>query len=117
MAKIQHYKDIEGTRIDNESAKGVLGRVVVGKRDGARNFYMRVFEIYPGGNTPMHAHAWEHEMFIHSGEGEIFGNGKWNPVRPGGIIFVPPDETHQIRNRGTDPLVFACLIPAEAPEL
>src|SRR4030042_2617973 len=115
--KIIKYADITPTRFDNEMAKGVAGRVVVGNNDGANNFCMRIFEIAPGGNTPKHAHAWEHEMFIHAGIGQIYGNGKWNQIRPGTIIFMPPNEEHQIRNTGKELLILACLVPSIAPEL
>jgi quercetin dioxygenase-like cupin family protein len=115
--KIINYTSIAPTHFDNDQAKGVDGRVVVGKADGANNFCMRIFEIAAGGNTPRHAHAWEHEMFIHSGVGEIFGNGKWNPISSGNVIFMPPSEEHQVRNTGNDLLILACLVPSIAPEL
>jgi quercetin dioxygenase-like cupin family protein len=115
--KIIKYADIKPTHFDNDQAKGVAGRVVVGKKDGANNFCMRIFEIAPGGNTPKHAHAWEHEMFIHSGQGEIYGNGKWNPIQPGNVVFVPRDEEHQIQNTGSKLLILVCLVPSTAPEL
>jgi quercetin dioxygenase-like cupin family protein len=115
--KIINYTYVVPTNFDNDQAKGVAGRVVVGKADGASNFCMRIFEIAPGGNTPKHAHPWEHEMFIHAGSGEIFGNGKWNPVAPGTVIFMPPDEEHQVRNIGKELLILACLVPSIAPEL
>jgi len=115
--KIIKYTSVKPTHYGNDQAKGVAGRVVVGKKDGANNFCMRIFEIAPGGNTPKHAHAWEHEMFIHAGQGEIYGNGKWNPVKPGTVIFMPPNEEHQIRNTGSKLLILACLVPSIAPEL
>ena len=115
--KIINYTSINPTLIDNDQAKGIAGRVVIGKNDGANNFCMRIFEIAPGGNTPKHDHAWEHEMFIHAGVGEIFGNGKWGPVKPGTIIFMPPNEEHQVRNPGKELLILACLVPSIAPEL
>ena len=115
--KIIQYKDIPPVRIDNDAARGVAARVVIGKTDGADHFCMRIFEIAPGGYSPRHAHAWEHEILFHSGEGEAYGNGAWQKVTPGAALFVAPDEEHQIRNTGTDVLVFACLIPAGVPEL
>lgn len=78
---------------------------------------MRVFEIAAGGNSPRHSHDWEHEVFVHSGEGEFYGNGKWNPVTAGNVVFIPGNEEHQIRNIGTEKLIFVCLIPSGAPEL
>jgi len=115
--KIIRFTDVEPTRFDNEVAKGVAGRVLVGKADGAPNFCMRTFEVAPGGHTPKHAHAWEHEMFFHAGEGELFGDGKWTPVSAGCAAFVPGNAEHQIRNTGDKPLVLLCLVPSGAPEL
>ncbi len=115
--KIVNYKEIEPTRFDNEVAKGVAGRVVIGKADGADNFCMRVFELEGNGHTPCHTHDWEHEIFFHSGRGEVLSNGRWTPVSPGTAVLIPGNEEHQIRNHGDEPLVFVCLVPAGAPEL
>ncbi len=114
---IREFTDIEPTHFDNEKAKGVAARVVIGKKDGAENFFMRVFVISPGGNTPGHSHDWEHEMFIHSGEGAIYLDGRWAPLRSGSVVFVPGNEEHQIKNTGGEPLTVVCLVPAKAPEL
>ncbi len=115
--KALQYAEVEATHFDNEKAKGVAARVVIGKADGAENFCMRVFEISSGGNTPMHSHDWEHEMFIHAGAGEVFGSGRWNSVKAGNAVFIPGNEQHQIRNTGKDKLVVVCLVPSKAPEL
>jgi quercetin dioxygenase-like cupin family protein len=115
--KIIPYTDVKATHFDNDKAKGVAGRVVIGKNDGANNFCMRVFEVSAGGHTPKHSHEWEHEIFFHAGEGEIFNKGQWKPVKAGNVAFVPGNEEHQIRNSGKALLVFACLIPSTAPEL
>jgi quercetin dioxygenase-like cupin family protein len=111
------YASATPTLFNSEVAKGIAARVVIGKADGAENFYMRVFEIAPGGNTPLHTHAWEHEMFIHAGAGEVFGNGCWHPVQAGNVVFIPGHEEHQIRNPNQELLVVVCLVPASAPEL
>jgi quercetin dioxygenase-like cupin family protein len=115
--KIIHYTSVTPTHLDNEQVKGVSGRVVIGKKDDANNFCMRIFEIAPGGHTPKHTHAWEHEIFIHAGVGEVYGQGKWHPIRAGSVIFAKANEEHQIRNAGKELLIFACLIPSGAPEL
>jgi len=115
--KITQYADITATHINNDKVKGVAARVVIGKDDGANNFCMRVFEIASGGNTPKHAHDWEHEMFIHAGEGEVYNKGQWNRVNAGTIVFIPGNEEHQIRNAGKELLAVVCLVPSKAPEL
>jgi quercetin dioxygenase-like cupin family protein len=115
--KMKRYPDVQATYFDKPDIKRVAARVVIGKHDGANNFCMRVFDISPGGHTPKHTHDWEHEMFVHAGEGEIYGNGRWNPVQSGNVLFVPPNEEHQIRNPGRESLIIVCLVPSHAPEL
>jgi len=114
--KIIKYCDVPPTHFDNEKAKGVDGRVVIGQADGAP-FTMRVFEIEAGGHTPFHIHAWEHEMFFHMGNGQLYSDGHWNNVSAGSVVFVPSQAEHQIRNTGHEPLVLVCLVPQGAPEL
>jgi len=117
MMKVVHYAAVEATHYNNDQAQGVAARAVIGKADKADNFYMRVFEISAGGHTPKHAHPWEHEMFIHHGEGEVYGNGRWNRVNTGNVLFIACNEEHQIRNSGKDTLIVVCLVPVNAPEL
>ena len=116
MKKIE-YKDATPTLIDNDVAKGISGRVVIGKEDGAENFCMRVFEVAENGHTPKHIHDWEHQIFFHSGNGEVFHDNKWHPVKAGSVVFIPGGEEHQIKNISKEPLVFVCLVPKSAPEL
>ncbi|RLB79522.1 MAG: cupin domain-containing protein [Deltaproteobacteria bacterium] len=115
--KIIHYSEAEPKRFDTDTVKGITGRLVIGKSDGANNFCMRFFELSEGGYSPKHAHEWEHEIIIHSGKGEVLSQDKWIPVTKGHVIFIPGNEEHQIRNASQHSLVFACLIPAGPPEL
>ncbi len=115
--KVMHYSEIESKKFEADGVKGVTGRVVIGEADGAENFCMRIFKLEAGGFSPRHSHEWEHEIFVHSGNGEVFRDGGWTPVTAGNIIFIPGNEEHQIRNNGSDTFVFVCLIPSGAPEL
>ncbi len=115
--KAVRYTELTPTLFDDGKARRVAGRVGVGKADGATNFWLRVFEIGEGGHTPRHSHPWEHEMFYHSGRGEVLCDGKWTPVQAGSVVFVPPGAEHQVRNTGTEPLVLVCLVPPAAPEI
>ena len=115
--KLIKYTDETPTLYNGEKAKGIAGRVVIGKKDGASNFCMRVFEVAQGGNTARHSHEWEHEVFFHAGEGEVLGNSEWHKVKAGSVMLMPGNEEHQIRNTGKDPLVFVCLVPSTAPEM
>ena len=115
--KIQHYSEIQSTKFGAPGVKGTTGRVAIGKADGADNFCMRVFELEKNGYSPRHTHDWEHEIFIHHGNGEVYQEGRWIPVVAGSTIFIPGNEEHQLRNAGDQNFVFVCVIPAGAPEL
>lgn len=115
--KIQKTSDATPTYFDSDAARGVTGRVLIGKEDGADNFCMRIFELARGGYSPRHSHEWEHEIFIHSGKGEVFRNGEWVSIESGCAIFIPGNEEHQLKNTGDHPFVFVCLIPSGAPEM
>jgi quercetin dioxygenase-like cupin family protein len=115
--KIMPYSNAKANFFDGDQVKGVTGRVLVGQADGAEKFCMRVFEIASGGYTPKHSHDWEHEIFVHSGEGAVFNGGEWVRVSSGTALFIQPNEVHQIKNVGEGPFVFVCLIPSGVPEI
>lgn len=111
--KAVHYSDVPAEDPGGET-RGVTIKWVISGQDGAPNFYMRVFEIEPGGYSPLHSHAWEHEIFILSGEGEIVQEDGRIKVVPGTAIFILPEETHQIRNPGREVLRLICLVPSSS---
>ena len=105
------YDEIPLKDVDMEGCRGIKMRVLVGPDDGAANFFMRRFDLEPGGCTPRHAHAWEHETYILEGEGTVFGNGEEKPMKAGDVIYVPPEEEHQFIASPDGTLAFICLIP------
>jgi quercetin dioxygenase-like cupin family protein len=109
--KIVHYTDVPAENPGGET-RGVTIRWVISEEDGAPNYYMRVFDIAPGGYSPLHRHPWEHEVYILSGEGEIVQEDGSTSVSPGTAVFIPGDELHQIRNPGEEILRFICTIPS-----
>jgi quercetin dioxygenase-like cupin family protein len=109
--KIVHYADVPAENPGGET-QGVTIRWVISEEDGAPNYYMRVFEIAPGGHSPQHRHPWEHEIYILSGEGEMVGEDGTTVVGPGTAAFIPGEELHQIRNPGGQLLRFICTIPS-----
>ncbi len=115
--KTVKYTDIEPVEFDSDVVKGVEGRVLIGKDDGAENFCMRVFEIAANGHTPRDSHEWEHEIFTHLGKGEVLLKDKWHPMSPGTAIFIPENIEHQMKNTNDEPLVVVCLVPLGVSEL
>ena len=54
--KVKNYLEVEPTEYTDQ-AKGVSIRVLIGEKEGAPNFIMRLFDLEPQGYTPRHAHS------------------------------------------------------------
>jgi len=91
----------------------VLKRVLIGPRDGAPNFVMRLFTMKPDASTEYHSHPWEHEIFVVEGELEVIQKDKKTRVEKGTYIFVEPNEEHQFHNVYDGETSFICVIPKE----
>ncbi len=109
---VGRWGDVEGKEVTEAGANGVTIRVLMGENVGAPNFVLRHFEVAPGGHTPFHGHAWEHEVFVLSGKGRIKRGDGATEVAAGSFVFVPPDEEHAFENAGPGVFSFLCVIPA-----
>lgn len=108
--KVFHYTKIEAEDAGEGSLK-LKVRWLITKDLGAENFAMRLFEMKPGGHSPLHAHPWEHEVFILEGKGIVTDGKEMQKFGAGDVIFIPPNEKHQFKNNGDKTLKFLCLIP------
>ena len=108
---IKNEKEIEGAKLDDDKMKNVLKRVLIGPEDGFKGYYMRSFELGPGGYTPEHKHDWPHIFYVVSGRGIIRINGKDNFAIEGTHGFIPSNELHQFLNNDEVPLKFICIVP------
>lgn len=108
--KVVHYTDVEAKDAGEGTSKLIV-RWLIAKETGAPNFAMRMFEMEPDGHTPLHNHPWEHEIFILEGEGAAFDGVEERAIKAGDAIFIPPNERHQIRNKGGKTMKLLCLIP------
>ena len=70
--------------------------------------------LAPGAATVPHFHPQTEEIYyITHGRGEMVVNGVTKSVAVGDAIAIPPGQTHQITNRGTEMLRFLCMcVPA-----
>jgi quercetin dioxygenase-like cupin family protein len=106
-----HYKEVPPDLVGEEGAMGLTIRWVISEQDGAPNFSMRVFEVEPGGYSPLHQHPWEHEVFVLKGRGILMEGQTGVPISKGDVIFIPGGEQHQLRNPFGEHLEFICLVP------
>jgi quercetin dioxygenase-like cupin family protein len=100
MMKHINYSDVEGQKVEEGGAHGVTIRTVIGAQDGAPNFSMRVISFEAEGATPIHSHAWEHEVFILKGQGSVEVDGKTVSLKPGDVVFIPGNSQHCFRSDG-----------------
>lgn len=110
---IKKSGEVEKLKIDAPGAENVWIRWLIGGNDAAPNFYLRMFEVDPGGHTPAHAHPWEHEVFILEGKGKINTTEKSFPVQAGFLALISPGEHHQFENSGESTFKFLCIIPRD----
>jgi len=110
--KIFNYQNVEAKNAD-EGASKLKVRWLITKEMGAPNFAMRLFEMEPKGRSPFHSHPWEHEVFILEGEGLVVSEEGEKKFRAGDVIFILPNEKHQLKNNGEKTVKFLCLVPLQ----
>jgi quercetin dioxygenase-like cupin family protein len=89
----------------------VVKRILIGEKDGAPGFTMRLFTLQPGASTPYHNHSWEHEVFVLEGKLKIRSKNGEEVIESGSFVFVEPDEEHQFVNIDDGPSSFICVVP------
>ena len=110
---VKTYSEVPAEEVTMAGAENVTIRWLLGKDSPAPNFYLRLFEVKPGGHSPYHTHAAEHEIFILEGRGHVHAKGRSFPVSAGSFALVEPNEEHQFENTGDTVLKFLCLVPRE----
>ena len=109
--KVEDSRNIAKNPVEVDGAKDAEMRLLISEADGAANFAMRMFELQPGGHTPLHAHAHEHEVFVLEGQGVFVCEGQEHEFGAEYVIFAPPNKEHRFKNTGDSILRMLCLIP------
>jgi len=112
--KVNASEAVLSKPVEMPGAHACSVRWLLSESDGTPTFAMREFEVAPGGYTPRHSHDYEHEVFILSGSGVVSEGDKQHKLTAGDVVFVQPNEVHQFRNTGSQPMRFLCLIPNSA---
>ena len=78
--------------------KGVEIAKLAGRDDGSP-VGSSILKIGNGTEIPVHIHEQSIDsIFCVKGSGEIFRDGKWQPLRQGDYCLVPAGEEHGVRN-------------------
>jgi quercetin dioxygenase-like cupin family protein len=96
--------------------EGIGIRWVIGPKDDAPNFALRIIEIQPGITFTPHHHPYEHEIYVLEGRGVLLDKegDEAAAMKPGVALLVPPNELHGYRNDGQAILKFICVIPLQS---
>lgn len=110
MTKITKDGEAESKKAEEaEGAKKTTKEVLIGPEEGPPNFAMRRFTLKSDGQSPLHTHEWEHEVYVLEGEGRVITEDGPRNIKPGDAVYVEPGEKHQFKTeRG---LVFLCMVP------
>ncbi len=97
--KIPGVQDWEGADLvtyDKPTVRGVSKRVLIGPKDGAEGFFLRYFEVQPGGHSAHEQHPEVHQVFVAKGRGRVLIGDTWHPIAEGDVVFIGPNELHQL---------------------
>lgn len=107
---MQKADSVARKKVRDEGAKKVTIQLLIDKHK-ARTFVMRRFFVERGGETPLHEHSWEHEVYILKGYGIVTDGKVKHKIGPNTVVYVPPNQKHQFKNIGRSTFSFLCLIP------
>lgn len=89
---------------------GVRRLELIGQHGEKTAFDLRYFEIESGGYTSLEKHGHTHVIIAVRGSGEIMAADRRDAIKPLDIAYIAPMEIHQIRNNGTEPFGFFCIV-------
>jgi quercetin dioxygenase-like cupin family protein len=108
---IRDALQVDKLQVQSPGAENVTIQWLVDDKHAAPSFSMRRFVIASAGCTPEHTHGWEHEVYVLSGRGLLVTAEGEQALHPDMAVLVLPDELHQFRCLGPEPLEFLCLVP------
>ncbi len=126
MSIIHRFKGLWGerfrwdgarTRTYSQGATGATETWLIGKAEQAGNFAMRYYELEPGGHSREERHPYDHGILFLRGNGQVTLGDEVHAVTRGDVVYIDPDETHQIINNGDEMLGWLCIIPARRQKL
>jgi len=111
---MRHFYHTEITLEDIAApAVGAKRRWLIDATMGAPNFTLAEVEVKPGGSTDHHSHPYEHAMLILEGTGEVVESTGTSPITPWEVLYITPNEYHQIKNTGEKILRFLLVEPVQ----
>jgi len=91
-----HESEVAAVSLPGREHKMIIGP---GRFGDAKNMCFGVADFPPRRHAPPHVHEQAEEiLYVLTGSGEFYFDGKPEPVRPGSCVYVPAGVTHSINN-------------------
>ncbi len=91
---------------------GASRQVLIGKRGERVAFHLRYFELEPGGYTSLERHRHAHVVIGVRGRGQVRIGDQEHPLAPHDLIYIGPEQAHQLRGAGRTKFGFFCIVNA-----
>lgn len=105
--KTERYKPKGGDWAD------IIRHVIIGNHGETTRFHLRYFEISPGGYSSYEKHRHEHVVICVRGKGRVLTGKKRHTIKFLDIIYIAPEEPHQLSNPFDEPFGFFCIVNAK----
>jgi quercetin dioxygenase-like cupin family protein len=99
-------------RYGNGASEGASETWLIGKAEQAQNFALRYYELEGGGHSRKETHAHDHGILFLRGAGHVLIENDVHGVAEGDVVYIAPNEPHQIINTSDEVLGWLCIIPA-----
>jgi ribulose-bisphosphate carboxylase large chain len=94
-------------------AAGLVRNIIVGSHGESTPFELRYFEMGPGCSSESARHPLEHVVIGVRGKGKAVVGERTIDLNPLDVLYIAPDDIHQISNREEQPFGFFCIVSAE----
>jgi quercetin dioxygenase-like cupin family protein len=88
--------------VGTRSLRNLKGKVV-------KDLDLRIFEVQPGTDNPLHTHAYSHDLFVIRGTGLVRLEDREQRVGEGDVVFITSYEPHAFVNDSDEALQFLCM--------
>ncbi|MEN2994733.1 MAG: cupin domain-containing protein [Thermodesulfovibrio sp.] len=99
------YKDTQGNW-------AFIKRIPIFSSENA-NFEVRYFEIAPGGKSSLEYHNHIHLVICIKGKGKLRLGKDYKTIKYLDIVYIAPNEVHQLLNPFKEPFGFLCIVDKE----
>ncbi len=88
--------------VETRSLQNLKGKLV-------EDLDLRIFDIQPGTDNPLHTHAYSHDLFVMRGTGLIRLEDGEQRITEGDVASIGSYEPHAFVNDGDEVLQFLCM--------